>query len=446
MNNKGKHEVLIGIIIGLGSAFLFTVVTCFLILLFMVKADDKKKKEAKTTEEVTTEYSDDDGGDDEGGGETASGNFPAAGTYLFKGYGDEDSNGEYAENLNIAEIEFTNDQGFETYDQLNEFDNMVDNAKARAITFNDDGTGTYSDWAKTSDVSFKDDYFKINNLSCRYGFDEDTFWYEDGSERKVMIYEKTTDEVVQRIRDGLGMSVPIEDAKVGDMITLGTYEQNHNNSDGKEAIVWDVLAIEDGKMLVISDKVLDSYCFNNTDGQPQPAGLSWENCTLREFLNGDFIDTCFTDDERAMIQTTHLTNPSSKDYLADYWGGLDAPYDVLGPQNHEDGPETDDRVFVLSVEEVLKYMGEEDDYRPDDEYPFSRFVGASGRTARITSSIRYAGNVYYEHTTCEACWITRTLSDPDEGVVYLTSNGSFFNWYSNSVGLGLRPAMWIEIP
>ena len=449
MNNKGKHEVLIGIIIGLGSGFLFTVLAGFLILLFMVKADEKKKKEPRTeakTEEASEFLDDDDGG--EGGVEyTDSGNYPAAGTYIFMGYGEEYSTGGvYSETMNTYYKEYTNDQGMELGDDINIFDDMVDNGWVISFTFNGDNTGSYMDRfdKAPSDVTLENGCVKFKKEKRTYGFDEDTFWY-DGADRKTYIFEMVDPQIAENIRNGYGMTVPINEAKVGDMIAMGTYEQNHDTTDGMEPIVWDVLAVENGKMLVISDKVLDSYCFNNTDGAEQSPSMNWQDCSLRAFLNGDFINTCFTDEERAKIQTTHLSNLSNADFLRQYWSGLEAPYNELEQQTRTDDPETDDKVFVLSADEIVKYMGDEDDYRPDDEYPFSRFVGASGRTAKITNSIRYAGNVYYDRQTCESSWITRTLSAPHTDVVYITSNGSFFCWYSYSVGLGLRPAMWISV-
>lgn len=53
----------------------------------------------------------------------------------------------------------------------------------------------------------------------------------------------------------------IKTANVGDIIVFGTYEQDNNISNGKENIKWLVLAKENNRVLVISDKALDSvFC------------------------------------------------------------------------------------------------------------------------------------------------------------------------------------------
>ena len=56
----------------------------------------------------------------------------------------------------------------------------------------------------------------------------------------------------------------IKTANVGDIIVFGTYEQDNNISNGKENIKWLVLAKENNRVLVISDKALDSvFCKNH---------------------------------------------------------------------------------------------------------------------------------------------------------------------------------------
>jgi len=53
----------------------------------------------------------------------------------------------------------------------------------------------------------------------------------------------------------------IKNAKVGDIVYFGTYEQDNDTTNGKEDIKWLVLAKENNRVLVISDKALDSvFC------------------------------------------------------------------------------------------------------------------------------------------------------------------------------------------
>ena len=47
-------------------------------------------------------------------------------------------------------------------------------------------------------------------------------------------------------------SAAASDYRVGDKIQLGTYEQDDNNSNGKEPITWTILDKKGGKVLLLS--------------------------------------------------------------------------------------------------------------------------------------------------------------------------------------------------
>jgi len=121
-------------------------------------------------------------------------------------------------------------------------------------------------------------------------------------------------------------SVVPEGLKVGDTFTLGNY--------GGQDIAWQVLAIEDGKALVITRDIIDLRAYNDED-----TDVTWETCTLRSWLNDDFLNTAFTNDQRNAIALTSLKNNDNPDYGTD--GGAD----------------TKDYVFLLSIDEVGKYFG-----------------------------------------------------------------------------------------
>lgn len=55
--------------------------------------------------------------------------------------------------------------------------------------------------------------------------------------------------------------VLLKNPKVGNIVYFGAYEQDNNTSNDKELIEWLVLAKENNRVLVISDKALDSvFC------------------------------------------------------------------------------------------------------------------------------------------------------------------------------------------
>lgn len=92
-------------------------------------------------------------------------------------------------------------------------------------------------------------------------------------------------------------------AEIGDVITIGHYEQDNNTDNGKETIEWIVVAKEDGKLTLLSKDILDY--------QPWCKGSSgyhktWAQSTIRPWLNKNFYNVAFTDEEKARLITTTL--------------------------------------------------------------------------------------------------------------------------------------------
>ena len=123
---------------------------------------------------------------------------------------------------------------------------------------------------------------------------------------------------------------------VGDTVVFGAYEQDNDESNGKEPIEWIVLDVnEKGECLLISKYVIDTWS--------APDGSTWGNSSLRSWLNGEFYEAAFTDTEKARILETALTSDSLPGYG-------DAP--DIG---------TVDKVFLLNVTEAEQYFEQASD-------------------------------------------------------------------------------------
>ena len=203
----------------------------------------------------------------------------------------------------------------------------------------------------------------------------------------------------------------IKTANVGDIIVFGTYEQDNNTSNGKENIEWLVLAKEDNKILVISDKALDCQEYN-----PSWSDVTWETCSLRQWLNNDFINDAFSDDEKAMIPTVTVSADNNPEYDTD------------------PGNATQDQVFLLSIVEARKYFASSE----------SRMCVP---TAYAISNGLYTSGRYSKDGEGTCLWWLRSPGDEQyraadvfsDGIV--ASDGDNAREDENAV----RPAMWITI-
>lgn len=201
-----------------------------------------------------------------------------------------------------------------------------------------------------------------------------------------------------------------EQAKVGDYILFGNYEQDNNTNNGKEKIEWLVLDKKGERLLVISKYNLDSLEFNIPKNPSKVSGEEavWESCTLRKWLNNDFLNTAFSAEEQKNITISDV--PAHKN----------PAYDT------DPGKDTQDKIFLLSISEVNRYF-------PSKE---SRVCE---NTAYIKALNPYDSDPY-------SWWLLRTPGSETsmvtaivlDGVVY---NSGLFIWNKN----GIRPAMWIEL-
>ncbi len=132
--------------------------------------------------------------------------------------------------------------------------------------------------------------------------------YKDSIKKANSIYEKYK-------------SAKLKVANIGDYVFFGSYK----NKD----IEWLVLDVKDGKALVISKYALHSAS-NYEDN-------SWENCYLRTWLNNEFINSAFSQYEQAKIPTVTVHNYKTK-------------------YSQSDGNSTQDKIFLLSIDEVNKYF------------------------------------------------------------------------------------------
>ena len=217
--------------------------------------------------------------------------------------------------------------------------------------------------------------------------------YKDSSEKAREIYIK---HKIKRIRD----------AQTGDIVTFGKYEQDNNFSNGKENIEWIVLSKEKSKMLLISKYALDCQQFNTSDTQ-----ITWENCSLREWLNTMFIKDAFSATEQSIILNTEVSSDDNPEYST------------------ISGDSTMDKMFLLSITEAEKY-----------------FVTSNERKCEPTQyAITNGAYTPFGHSSC--WWWLRSTGNNQLSATFVRYDGNLYYdggdvYYSSGC---VRPAMWIDL-
>ncbi len=197
---------------------------------------------------------------------------------------------------------------------------------------------------------------------------------------------------------------------VGDSVWFGNYEQDNNSSNGKEKIEWLVLEKDGDKALVVSKYALDCKPYNTEN-----ADMTWETCSLRKWLNNDFLNAAFSETEQGQIVSATVTADKNPSYST------------------SPGNDTTDRVFLLSIPEANKY------FKTDNERTCGVTEYAAAQGAYTSYSYSAGGKA--------ACWWwLRSPGNYSNRAVRVRYDGSILNrGYENDTLSAVRPAMWVDL-
>ena len=195
----------------------------------------------------------------------------------------------------------------------------------------------------------------------------------------------------------------IRTAKEGSTVFFGSYEQDNVSSNGKERIEWIVIAQKEGKALLVSRDVLDCLQYH-----PEEVAVTWDKCQLRGWLNGEFLRSAFTTEEQTKIPVTDVGAAKNPEH------------------NPEAGADTQDKVFLLSAKELLKFFTD----GTRSCFPTAYAVAHGCKLSADGKCLQW----------------TRTPGKPGSKAVFVRTEGSM-NYNGTNVfneEIGVRPAIWVN--
>jgi len=231
---------------------------------------------------------------------------------------------------------------------------------------------------------------------------------------------------IQRLQDDYRLS-PSAAAEVVDMLMLILRGDSQNAAIpqyigstirfGKYD--WRVLDVQNGKALILSENIIEKRRYHSY------AGTAWEECELRVHLNGAFYNA-FSLRDKARIDERRITTMNNP------WYGT------------TDGNDTNDRIFLLSIEEVVDYFGDSGQLknRPED----ARSINDQHNSTRIAYDVNGAASWW---------WLRSPGFHGKEDfhssyAAYVHLDGSlhiFGDFVTNETagGGGVRPALWLNL-
>ena len=172
--------------------------------------------------------------------------------------------------------------------------------------------------------------------------------------------------------------------------------------------------------MLMSKYGLDVQPFN-TEG----VDIRWENCSLRAWLNDDFYNTAFTDEEKEKINTKTVKNGENP-----FYSDSTASADTL------------DKVFLLSIEGATNkaYNFSEDRGDYDD-------LRKCAPTEYATAKGAYISDIQTKDGLFTSLWWLRTVGQYENETVYVIGSGYIRKdgWNVNRNDFVIRPVIAISL-
>ena len=228
--------------------------------------------------------------------------------------------------------------------------------------------------------------------------------YEDREQRARFLEDPQTLDLLAGAARAWTRARPY--AAAGGIVTLGRFEQDGDSGNGPEPIEWIVLEADGAGALLLSRYGLDARPWHEPC---QP--VTWEDCALRAWLNGEFLNGAMSEEERGMIARAAVRNGRSEGY---------AGYKVPG------GRDTEDAVFLLSYREVSACFPEE--------------------AARACAPTRHAESrgARVDRRTERGVWWLRSPGGAENGASIVRMNGDTGSELVNKKGVLVRPAIRLD--
>ena len=173
-----------------------------------------------------------------------------------------------------------------------------------------------------------------------------------------------------------------------------------------EPLKWRMLEEEDGKALIVCAEVVEAKPYNS-----HYTSVTWAECDLRKWLNGEFFQAAFSAGEQGLIVATKLKNPGNGSY---------------GTQG---GADTTDKVFCLSINEAK-----------------SLFKSNSDRKCKPSAHVEAEGKIFMSIDK-GAFWWLRSPGHEQSSAASVACDGDVCGGGGDvsDDDIGVRPAFWLNL-
>ena len=121
--------------------------------------------------------------------------------------------------------------------------------------------------------------------------------------------------------------------------------------------------------------MITTDCVEKREYNEEAESITWENCTLRKYLNNEFYNQFNEEEKSQIVKTKVINNDNSK-------------YGTAG------GNDTEDNIFLLSIDEANKYFKSDDERKANyDGKAAWWWLRSPGCSDGIAACVDYGGGV-----------------------------------------------------
>lgn len=206
--------------------------------------------------------------------------------------------------------------------------------------------------------------------------------------------------------------------KTWDVVIFGIWE-------GKP-IEWIVLENLMGKKLLLTKDILGNHPYHMT----RSLAITWDKCDLRKYLNSDFIQQAFTSIEQSKIRPATIPNPDNQ------WYGT------------KGGGNTSDRVFLLSIDECVRYFGDSYDLSMKRRKDYKGEIAEHGYQIHDKFNANRIAIGKLNQGVRSWYWFLRSPGGGDNSATAVSNDGCIglggMILIESTIG-GVRPALWMSL-
>lgn len=230
-----------------------------------------------------------------------------------------------------------------------------------------------------------------------------------------------------------------DEIEINSIIKFGGFFEDQEDEVTKKLknLPWIILDMDDDKMLLLSCFIIKDIAFDDKFNSVDSSDiLTLHNCSIYKWLNDYFYNIAFSKVEKENIISLKVNNDLNLRSIA--WNVLDKAKLLM---KKDDSDFIDQKVFILSYDELKKYSGNDYNNLPS---------GCTGLCVFDSDRIpsywtRTASNI--DKSSLVTVSITGSVSGAEEINKYIPSNvlrANLFAKPNDNASVGVRPALWVK--